>query len=51
MKYAPPELIVILPAAHVIQNIAVGKSSRYRVVETTLQGETNEPSFGYTDWE
>ena len=50
MKYETPELTVI-PAIAAIQNFLVSKSSRYTIVETAQPGETNEPNFGYADWE
>lgn len=51
MKYEAPELTVMLPAIGAIQNFLVSKSSRHPIVETAQPGETNEPNFGYCDWE
>lgn len=51
MKYEVPELTVILSAFRVVQNALMSKSSRYTIVETAHPGETNEPHFGYCDWE
>ena len=51
MKYETPKLTVILPALKAIQNTLMSKSSRFTIVETAHPGETNEPHFGYCDWE